>query len=276
MTTDKLIAEMDKSLQFPGVSNAWTMPIKARIDMLSTGIRTPVGIKVYGKDLAEIEKLARQIEAVVRTVPGTTSAFAERVIGGYYLNIDPDRAQLARYGLTIDDVQNMVAMALGADTVTTTVEGRERYAVSMRYPRDAAQRSAGDRDAGADPLGRGRNGAARRNRQGQPRARSGHHPHRERAARGVHLCRSARPRHRRLCGRRPEGGRDAGQVPARLLRELERAVRIHGARQGAAADRRPDHGAHHFPAALSQFPPRHGKPDRDAVGAVRRWSAGCG
>ena len=135
MTTDKLIAEMDRSLQFPGVSNAWTMPIKARIDMLSTGIRTPVGIKVYGKDLAEIEKLARQIEVVVRTVPGTTSAFAERVIGGYYLNIDPDRGQLARYGLTIDDVQNMVAMALGADTVTTTVEGRERYGVSMRYPR---------------------------------------------------------------------------------------------------------------------------------------------
>jgi Cu(I)/Ag(I) efflux system membrane protein CusA/SilA len=136
MTTDKLIAEMDRSLQFPGVSNAWTMPIKARIDMLSTGIRTPVGIKVYGKDLAEIEKLARQIETVVRTVPGTTSAFAERVIGGYYLNIDPDRGQIARYGLTIDDVQNMVAMALGADTVTTTVEGRERYAVTMRYPRD--------------------------------------------------------------------------------------------------------------------------------------------
>ena len=136
MTTDKLIAEMDRSLQFPGVSNAWTMPIKARIDMLSTGIRTPVGIKVYGKDLTEIEKLARQIETVVRTVPSTTSAFAERVIGGYYLNIDPDRAQLARYGLTIDDVQNMVGMALGADTVTTTVEGRERYSVSMRYPRD--------------------------------------------------------------------------------------------------------------------------------------------
>ena len=136
MTVDKLIAEMDKSLQFPGLSNAWTMPIKARIDMLSTGIRTPIGIKVYGKDLGEIERLARQIEAVMRAVPGTTSAFAERVIGGYYLNIDPDRPQLARYGLTIEDVQSMVAMALGADTLTTTVEGRERYAVSMRYPRD--------------------------------------------------------------------------------------------------------------------------------------------
>jgi Cu(I)/Ag(I) efflux system membrane protein CusA/SilA len=136
MTIDKLVAEMDKALQFPGVSNAWTMPIKARIDMLSTGIRTPVGVKVYGTDLAEIEKLARRVEAAIRTVPGTTSAFAERVIGGYYLNIDPDRAQLARYGLTIDDVQTMIGVALGAEPVTTTVEGRERYTVSLRYPRD--------------------------------------------------------------------------------------------------------------------------------------------
>ena len=136
MTVDKLIAEMDKALQFPGVSNAWTMPIKARIDMLSTGIRTPVGVKVLGTDLAEMEKLARQIEAVIRTVPGTTSAYAERVIGGYYLNIDPDRAQLARYGLMVGDLQNLIAMALGAEPVTTTVEGRERYTVSIRYPRD--------------------------------------------------------------------------------------------------------------------------------------------
>src|SRR3989449_3791335 len=98
MTVDKLIAEMDRSLQFPGVSNAWTMPIKARIDMLSTGIRTPVGVKVYGTDLAEMDRLAKEIEAVVRTVPGTTSAFAERVLGGYYLNIEPDRAALDRYG----------------------------------------------------------------------------------------------------------------------------------------------------------------------------------
>ena len=136
MTVDKLIAELDKALQFPGISNAWTMPIKARTDMLSTGIRTPVGIKVYGTDLAEIEKLARRIETVVRTVPGTTSAFAERVMGGYYLNIDPDRAQLARYGLMIADVQAMIATALGAEGVTTTVEGRERYMVSLRYPRE--------------------------------------------------------------------------------------------------------------------------------------------
>ena len=136
MTIDKLIAELDRSLQFPGVSNAWTMPIKARIDMLSTGIRTPVGVKVFGTDLAEMEKLARQIEAVLRTVPGTTSAYAERAIGGYYLNIDPDRAQLARYGLMVGDLQSLIAMALGAEPVTTTVEGRERYTVSIRYPRD--------------------------------------------------------------------------------------------------------------------------------------------
>jgi Cu(I)/Ag(I) efflux system membrane protein CusA/SilA len=112
------------------------MPIKARIDMLSTGIRTPVGVKVYGKDLREMEKLAREIEAAIRKVPGTASAYAERAISGYYLNVDPDRAQLARYGLMVADVQNVIAMALGAEPVTTTVEGRERYTVSIRYPRD--------------------------------------------------------------------------------------------------------------------------------------------
>jgi Cu(I)/Ag(I) efflux system membrane protein CusA/SilA len=136
MTVDRLIAEMDRSLQFPGVSNAWTMPIKARIDMLSTGIRTPVGVKVYGKDLAEMEQLARKIEAAIRKVPGTATAYAERAISGYYLNVDPDRAQLARYGLMVGDVQNVIATALGAEPVTTTVEGRERYTVSIRYPRD--------------------------------------------------------------------------------------------------------------------------------------------
>jgi Cu(I)/Ag(I) efflux system membrane protein CusA/SilA len=136
ITLEKLIAEMEKALQFPGISNAWSMPIKGRIDMLATGIRTPVGVKVVGTDLGEMEKLGRQIEAAIRTVPGTTSAYAERVIGGYYLNIDPDRAQLARYGLTVGDLQNLIAMALGAEPITTTVEGRERYTISIRYPRD--------------------------------------------------------------------------------------------------------------------------------------------
>ncbi len=136
MTTDKLVSEMNAALQFPGVSNAWTMPIKARIDMLSTGIRTPVGIKVFGTDLNELDRLAKQIETVVHDVPGTSSAFAERVTGGYYVNIEPNRAALARYGLTIQDVQDVVQTALGGETVTTTVEGRERYGVIVRYPRD--------------------------------------------------------------------------------------------------------------------------------------------
>lgn len=136
LTVDKLIQEMDKALQFPGVSNAWTMPIKARIDMLATGIRTPVGIKVIGKDLAVMEKVAREVEAAVKAVPGTTSAYAERVTGGYYLEIVPNRDQLARYGLMISDVQDVIAMALGAEPITTTVEGRERYTVAIRYPRD--------------------------------------------------------------------------------------------------------------------------------------------
>jgi copper/silver efflux system protein len=135
MTVDKLIAEMDAALKFPGVANSWTMPIKARIDMLSTGIRTPVGVKVFGKDLGEIEKLARQIEQAVKTVPGTSSAYAERVTGGYYLDITPRRDQLARYGITVGDFQQVVATALGGAPVTTAVEGLERYNIAVRYPR---------------------------------------------------------------------------------------------------------------------------------------------
>ena len=136
VTIDSLTQEMDRSLQFPGVSNAWTMPIKARIDMLSTGIRTPVGVKVIGKDLAEMEQVAREVEKALKGVEGTASAYAERVMGGYYLDIIPDRDRLARYGLMVSDVQDVVATALGAEPITTTVEGRERYTVAIRYPRD--------------------------------------------------------------------------------------------------------------------------------------------
>ncbi len=136
MNVDKLIAEMDRALQFPGVSNAWTMPIKARIDMLSTGIRTPVGIKLLGRDYGELEKLAREVEVAVRAVPGTSSAYAERVTGGYFLDVVPERTKLAQYGVMMEEVQQAVASALGGETVTTTVEGRERYSVNVRYPRD--------------------------------------------------------------------------------------------------------------------------------------------
>jgi copper/silver efflux system protein len=133
---DELVDEMDRALQSPGVTNAWTMPIKTRIDMLSTGVRTPVGIKVYGSDLATIEKLGQQIEAVVRNIPGTRSVFAERVAGGYFLDITPRRDQLARYGLTIADLQMVISTAIGGENVTTTVEGRARYPVNVRYPRE--------------------------------------------------------------------------------------------------------------------------------------------
>jgi Cu(I)/Ag(I) efflux system membrane protein CusA/SilA len=136
MTQDQLIAEMDAALKFPGVANSWTMPIKARIDMLSTGIRTPIGIKVFGKDLKQIESVARDIERVVRTVPGTTSAYAERLTGGFYLDIEPDLTQLARYGLSVGAIQDVVAAALGGEMVTTAVEGRERFGVIVRYPRE--------------------------------------------------------------------------------------------------------------------------------------------
>ena len=133
---DKLIAEMDAALKFPGVANSWTMPIKARIDMLSTGIRTPVGVKVFGADLKVIEDLARQIEQAVREVPGTSSAYAERVMGGFYVDIAPRRDQLARYGVTVGDFQRVISTALGGETVTTAVEGLERYGISVRYPRE--------------------------------------------------------------------------------------------------------------------------------------------
>ena len=136
MTLDTLRAAMDEALRLPGVSNAWTQPIRARIDMLSTGIRTPVGVKVFGPDLGTLATLATQVEQVVRSVPGTTSAFAERLEGGHYLEIAPDRDAIARYGISVGDVQAVVAAALGGETVTTTVEGRERYGVIVRYPRD--------------------------------------------------------------------------------------------------------------------------------------------
>ncbi len=136
MTPEKLVDEMDKAVKMPGIANSWTMPIRARIDMLSTGIRTPIGVKVFGPDLAGIERTARQVEQAVKSVPGTRSAYAERITGGYYLTLIPDRDALARYGLSISTVQNVIATALGGETITNTVEGRERYSVILRYPRE--------------------------------------------------------------------------------------------------------------------------------------------
>ncbi len=145
MTYDGLIAHMDSAVRMPGVTNAWTMPIRGRIDMLATGIRTPVGVKLFGPDLAVLERLGKEIEGHLQMLPDTRSAFAERAVSGYYLDIDIDRAAAARHGLNVGDVQDVIATAIGGMTITQTVEGRERYGVRVRYPqelRDTPERLA--------------------------------------------------------------------------------------------------------------------------------------
>ncbi|MCK5308075.1 MAG: efflux RND transporter permease subunit, partial [Zetaproteobacteria bacterium] len=136
MTTEKLIEELDRTINIPGVTNAWTMPIKTRVDMLSTGIKTPVGIKIAGDDLATLEELGMRIEAIVRDIPGTLSVYSERVVGGNYIDYNIDRLKAARYGLTVGDVQDIIQSAIGGMNITTTVEGRERYPVNLRYGRE--------------------------------------------------------------------------------------------------------------------------------------------
>ena len=136
VTYESLVEEMDKTLQFPGVTNAWTMPIKARNDMLTTGIRTPVGIKVFGPNLKEIETIGKQIEMVAKDVPGTKSAYAERVTGGYFFDFDINRDAIARYGITVMDVEKIIESAIGGENIATTIEGRERYPINVRYLRE--------------------------------------------------------------------------------------------------------------------------------------------
>jgi Cu(I)/Ag(I) efflux system membrane protein CusA/SilA len=136
LTWEKLIDEMNQKMQIPGTTNAWTMPIKARIDMLSTGVRTPVGIKVYGPDLDKIEKIGIQIEQIVKPLRGVRSVYAERVSGGYFVDFTLKRLELARYGLSIQDAQEIIMSAIGGETITTTIEGTERYSVNVRYARD--------------------------------------------------------------------------------------------------------------------------------------------
>jgi len=136
MTPKKLIDELDAAIKFPGLTNAWTMPIKTRIDMLSTGIKTPVGIKISGANLDTLERIGKDLEETMRGVPGTTSAFAERAVGGNYLDITIDRREAARFGLQVGDIQNVIQTALGGMSITTTVEGLERYTVNLRYSRE--------------------------------------------------------------------------------------------------------------------------------------------
>ena len=136
LTYEGLVAEMDQALQLPGVTNAWTMPIKARIDMLTTGVRTPVGIKIFGPDLKQIEEIGKHIEMAAQAVTGTRSVYAERVSGGYFLDFDIRRDEIARYGLTVMDVGQIIESAIGGESIATTIEGRERYPINVRYPRE--------------------------------------------------------------------------------------------------------------------------------------------
>jgi Cu(I)/Ag(I) efflux system membrane protein CusA/SilA len=136
MSWEELANDLDQRLQLPGQTNAWTMPIRNRIDMLTTGIRTPVGVKVYGADLKQIENIGKQLEQIIGRVPGTRSVYGERVSGGYFVDFDIDRAAIARYGLTIEDVQQTIMTAVGGQNVSTTIEGRERYPINIRYPRE--------------------------------------------------------------------------------------------------------------------------------------------
>ncbi|HEU0091472.1 MAG TPA: efflux RND transporter permease subunit [Vicinamibacteria bacterium] len=136
LSYEELVDEMDAAMKFPGTTNAWTMPIKNRIDMLTTGIRTPIGVKVFGPDLEKIEAIGQSVEEAVRRVKGTRSVFAERVAGGYFLDFDLERESLARYGLTVADAQAAIMAAVGGENVTTTIEGRARFSVNVRYPRE--------------------------------------------------------------------------------------------------------------------------------------------
>ncbi|HBD9275137.1 TPA: efflux RND transporter permease subunit [Legionella pneumophila] len=136
VTYESLLDEMDKSLQFPGVSNAWTMPIKARNDMLTTGIRTALGVKIFGPDIKKIEEIGKKIEMLSKEIPGTRTSYAERVAGGYFLDFEINREQIARYGLTVMDVNTIIESAIGGENIATTIEGRERYPINVRYLRE--------------------------------------------------------------------------------------------------------------------------------------------
>ena len=255
VTLESLTAEMDRALQFPGVSNAWTMPIKSRIDMLSTGIRTPVGVKVIGTDLAEIDKLAKQIEQVLRRCRAPSSAYAERVLGGYYLDIVPDREALARYGIDDPgragrdrhrarrpdrDHHGGRPPALRASTcairaICATVRRRSPATCWCRCRAAARCRSARSR--------------ASRRRAGRASIRT------ENGQLAVYIYVDIRDRdHRRLRRRRAARGAGQRHVSAGLLCDVERAVRISRARRGAAEDRGAGDAADHLPAALPQLP----------------------
>ena len=284
MTYDRLISAMDSAVRMPGVTNAWTMPIKARIDMLATGIRTPVGIKVFGPELKELERLGKAIEGVVQSVPGTRSVFAERAVSGYYVDIDIDRAAAARYGLNVgrragrdrhgdrrhgDHADRRGARALRRARALPAGAARQSRAVGRgAHPRQHGRRRRGRRRRdGGDGWwwrrGR-RRGGARRRHAGTARPGSHHPPgaradgraHRGGDADGLGLRGCGRARHRQLRAGGAAPGAGDGDVPAGLHGRVERAVRVHAARQADDEARHPGDAGDHLPAALLQLQER--------------------
>ena len=273
ITWEELVAEMDAALRIPGTTNAWTMPIKARIDMLTTGVRTPVGIKVFGSDLKEIERLGAEIEGVVRQVRGTRSVFAERVAGGYFVDFDLKRDEMARYGLSVQEVQDVILSAVGGENVTTTVEGRARFPVNVRYPRelrddlDALGRVLVMTPAGAQiPL----------SQVAEIRMVTG--PSMIRNENGLLVGYV----YVDIAGRDVGGyveeakaARRAGRHPARRLRDrVERPVREHAPRAGAPPPRRPPHDLPDLLPALHEHALPREDADRRPRGSVLAGGSG--
>ena len=263
----ELTSEMDAALKIPGTTNAWTMPIKARIDMLTTGIRTPVGIKVFGADLKQIEAIGTRLEEILRAVPGTRSVFAERAAGGYFVDFDLNREALARYGLSVGAVQDVIMSAVGGENVTTTIEGRAQVPGQCPLPARPARRSRSSRPGvGDDAVGRA-----------DPVVAGGRHPHpdrpvhdpqRERAARGLRVRGHDRQRRGRLRGARPRRGRRGPDAAQRLFARVERPVREHAARARTAQGGRPDHAVPDLLPALHEHEVRLQGLDRDAGRAL--------
>ena len=251
ISEEQLIAEMNAAVTYPGVSNAWTMPIKARIDMLTTGIRTPVGLKISGADLAEIEKIGTAIEAALPAVNGTRNVFAERTGGGFFLDIEWNRDALARYGLSVEAAQSVVQNAIGGENVTTMIEGRERYPVNVRYMRDFRS----DTDALARVLVPASDGRRQiplgelAQREGRDRTRDD--PQRGWAAHRIRLRGRRGPRHQQLRGRGERRRARAGEAAARLRGAVERPVRSDGPRARAS---RLHHSAHAAPRVRASVP----------------------
>ena len=224
MSTEELVNEMNEALKIPGTSNAWTMPIKNRIDMLTTGVRTPVGVKIFGADTAVIERIGMELETVLPRIRGTRNVFAERTGGGYFLDFDWNRDEMARYGVSIDDVQAVVTSAVGGEGVTTTVEGRERYSVNVRYMRDY-RNNVNRLERVMVPVMGGQTQVPV-SQLGKIKVRSGpgHDARRERHAERLRVRRCGGPRCRKLRRRREGESPEPGRAAAGLLDCLERPI----------------------------------------------------